>query len=118
MTRWLLPIMCLLYLVNPLSAMAAEEVVQAQQGDISLMQQFDDAEEIAPERAISEKRKHQILFFMGASLLLLLLLTGGLGLAMGIWEKDVFVWHMLSAGLTVTLAITHAVVSFVWFYPS
>jgi len=121
MKRWLLSVTCLLCLLNPLLAGAAEnteKVAQPQQGDISLMQQFDDEEPIAPERAISEKSKHQILFFMGASLLLLLLLTGGLGLAMGVWEKDVFMWHMLCAGLTVTLAITHAVVSFVWFYPN
>jgi|UPI00035E6474 hypothetical protein len=118
MMKYLLSIAFLLCLLNPLSAIAAEEVVQPQQGDISLMQQFDDEASVAPERAISEKRKHQILFLMGAGLLLLLLLTGGFGLAMGVWEKDVFVWHMLCAGLTITLAITHAVVSFVWFYPS
>jgi len=110
--------MWLLCFLNPLPAVAADQVTQPRQGDISLMQQFDDEETIAPEREISEKRKHQILFLMGAGLLLLLLATGSFGLAMGVWEKDVFVWHMLCAGLTVTLAITHAVVSFVWFYPS
>ncbi len=93
------------------------DVEQTKQDDISLMQQFDTGETIAPERAISEQRKHEILFLMGAALLLLLLTTGVLGVAMGVFEKDVFVWHMLSAGLTITLALVHAVVSFVWFYP-
>ena len=109
-----LAVLALCYLVGP--AIAAD-TAHDQQGDITLMQQFDTEEGVAAERAISDERKHEILFFMGAALLLLLLTTGGLGLAMGVFEKDVFVWHMLSAGLTITLALVHAVVSFVWFYP-
>ncbi len=101
-----------------ISGLAAEPVNgEAGQADVQLMQQFDTEEELAPERAISTQRKHEILFLMGAALLLLIFVTAGLGMAMALWEKDVFTWHMLSAGLTVTLAIVHAVVSFVWFYP-
>jgi len=83
-----------------------------------VMQQFNEDGEIAPERMIETKRKHQILFFMGASLLILILFAAGFGIAMGIFDKDVFVWHVLSAGLATTLAIAHGVVAFVWFYPS
>jgi len=73
---------------------------------------------VAPERAISTEKKHLILFWMGSALLILILLAAGFGIAMGIFDKDVFVWHVLSAGLATTLAIAHGVVAFVWFYPS
>ena len=83
-----------------------------------VLQQFNQGDEsVAPERAISVHRKHQVLFWMGGALLLLILLTAGFGIAMGIFDKDVFIWHMLCAGLATTLAIAHAVVAFVWFYP-
>ncbi len=109
-------IMFLLAITCTAPVLAAQPASQGQ-GDAALMEQFEQSNDVAPERAISTQRKHEILFLMGAGLLILLLLTAGLGLAMGIWEKDVFTWHMLFAGLTLTLAIVHAVVSFVWFYP-
>jgi len=83
-----------------------------------IMEQFNQDVEIAPERAISTERKHQVLFWMGGALLLLVLFAAGFGVAMGIFGKDVFIWHVLSAGLATTLAVAHAVVAFVWFYPS
>jgi len=83
-----------------------------------VMEQFQEDVVTAPERAISTNRKHQILFFMGAALLILILFAAGFGIAMGIFDKDVFVWHVLSAGLATTLAIAHGIVAFVWFYPS
>ena len=83
-----------------------------------VMEQFNQDEAVAPERAISTKNKHLILFWMGSTLLVLVLLAAGFGVAMGIFDKDVFVWHVLSAGLATTLAIAHGVVAFVWFYPS
>ncbi len=93
--------------VNLHDAPSAQVLQQFNQGDVI----------VAPERAISVQRKHQVLFWMGGTLLILILLTAGLGIAMGIFGKDVFVWHMLFAGLASTLAIAHAVVAFVWFYP-
>ena len=84
-----------------------------------VMDQFNqDGDLIAPERAISTQRKHEILFWMGGALLLLIGVAVSFGVAMGVFGKDVFVWHVLSAGLATTLAIAHAVVAFVWFYPS
>jgi hypothetical protein len=50
-------------------------------------------------------------------LLLFILIAVGLGVAMGVYGKQVFVWHMLFAGLSATLAIVHAIVGLVWFYP-
>lgn len=57
------------------------------------------------------------MFFLGVSLLILLLVTGALGIAMGIYGKQVFMLHMVSAGLTITLAFVHAIVGVIWFYP-
>jgi len=68
-------------------------------------------------KAISDKTKQRIMFLLGVSLLILVLITGGLGLAMGLYGKPVFVAHMVSAALSVTLAIVHAIVGLVWFYP-
>jgi hypothetical protein len=51
------------------------------------------------------------------TLLILILLTAAMGIRMGIYGKDVFVAHMVLAGLTVTLAIAHAIAAIVWFNP-
>jgi len=66
---------------------------------------------------VPDKRRHEVLFLMGISLLVLVLITAALGVSMGIFGKDVYVAHMLFAGLAVTLAIAHAIVAIVWFYP-
>lgn len=71
----------------------------------------------ADEERIATKRKHEILFYMGFLLLIGVLVTAGLGIAMGVYGKPVFLAHMVAAGLTVTLAIVHAVVAIVWFFP-
>lgn len=82
-----------------------------------IMQQFAGDDEVSPQRKISTKRKHQILFLMGISLLVLLLITGTLGVAMGAFGKDVYLPHMIFAGLSLTLAIVHAATSIAWFWP-
>jgi cytochrome b subunit of formate dehydrogenase len=68
-------------------------------------------------KSITDKDKQRIMFLMGVVLFTLVLITGGLGLAMGLYGKQVFVAHMLFAGLSVTMAIAHAIVGLVWFYP-
>jgi hypothetical protein len=50
-------------------------------------------------------------------LITLVLITGALGIAMGLYGKQVFVAHMVFAGLSISLAIVHAIVGLVWFYP-
>jgi len=112
--------LCFAMLIMPSAFAASASVGQENttQHASEVMEQFQEDVVIAPERAISTNRKHQILFFMGAALLLLILLAAGFGIAMGIFDKDVFVWHVLSAGLATTLAIAHGIVAFVWFYPS
>jgi len=71
----------------------------------------------AETAAATERTRRWVMFALGAPLLLLLLITAGLGIAMGIFGKQVYVAHMVFAGLCVTLAIVHAIVGLVWFRP-
>lgn len=68
-------------------------------------------------KSISDKDKQKVMFLLGVLLLTLVLITGGLGIAMGVYGKPYFVAHMVCAGLSITLAIAHAIVGLVWFYP-
>lgn len=88
------------------------------QRDLSAMQQFNalHQDEVGILK-VELKKKHEILFFMGIGLLIGLLLTVTFGLGMVLDGKPWFLWHMLSAGFSVTLAIAHAVTSIIWFYP-
>lgn len=69
------------------------------------------------DRPFTIQKKHLTMFLLGVPLLILLLITGALGIAMGIYGKQVFMLHMISAGLTITLAFVHAIVGVIWFYP-
>jgi len=66
---------------------------------------------------IGDQRKHTILFIMGVTLLVLIITTAYFGISMVLNGKQLFVPHMIAAGLTVTLAVAHAIVSMVWFFP-
>lgn len=89
-----------------------------EQNDSSVMQAFSSREVKNSEIiTIKDETKRLVMFFMGIPLLLLLATTVALGVAMVIYEKKVFVAHMICAGLSMTLAIAHAVVGIVWFYP-
>jgi len=68
-------------------------------------------------KSITENDKQRIMFMLGVVLIILVMITGGLGIALGIFGKRVFVAHMVFAGLSMTLAVAHAIVGFVWFYP-
>jgi len=116
--RCLLLMICFMLTIMSSSAFAATPEAAKMQHSAQVLEQFNGDDELAPERVIETKRKHQILFLMGGALLILILLAAGFGIAMGIFDKDVFIWHVLSAGLATTLAIAHGVVAFVWFYPS
>jgi len=111
-------LMMAFFLVSSPIYAASQEPLTPELHSSQVMEQFNQDEAVAPERAISTEKKHLILFWMGSALLILILLAAGFGIAMGIFDKDVFVWHVLSAGLATTLAIAHGVVAFVWFYPS
>ena len=83
-----------------------------------VMQGFVNKEHVVSEHVLIETRqKHQILFFMGITLLILIFATAGFGIAMAVFGKQVFVPHMICAGGTVFLAMAHAVTAIVWFFP-
>ena len=63
------------------------------------------------------REQHKILFYMGVLLLISILATAGFGVSMAMLGKEVFVPHMIFAGITVFLSIAHAVVAVVWFFP-
>ncbi len=122
MTRLLLPLMAFWMLVLPVPVGAAPAETAASQSVSSqsaeaVMQQFAGDDEVSPQRKIGTERKHQILFLMGISLLVLLLITGTLGIAMVAYGKDVFLPHMIFAGLSLTLAVVHSATAIAWFWP-
>ncbi|WP_297448215.1 hypothetical protein [Ferrovum sp.] len=90
---------------NP-NAVQVMEAFQKQQGD------KDDG--VTP---VDDHKKKIIMFIMGGPLILMVLVTGVLGIGMGIYGKPWFVPHMIMAGLTMTLALVHAIVGVAWFFP-
>lgn len=115
LTCWL--IVAVLFLVFVLPSARADD--NDQKGDSAkVMEAFDQqANQIKIDRPSTIQKKHLTMFWLGVPLLILLLITGALGIAMGIYGKQVFVLHMISAGLTITLAFAHAIVGVIWFYP-
>ena len=69
------------------------------------------------EKAKPLKEKQQIMFLLGVAVIVLVIITGGLGLAMGVFGKPVFVPHMVFAIFSIAMAIVHGIVGLVWFYP-
>lgn len=88
------------------------------QSNTQVMQAFTSQEPSESEIvSVDDQTKRVVMFVMGVPLLILLLATGALGIAMGVYGKQVFLAHMICAGLSMTLAMAHAVVGVVWFYP-
>ena len=88
------------------------------QQDLGAMQAFNDTH--ADEEGllkVKTKERHEILFIMGLALIITLVITVLFGLSMVLGGKQVFVWHMIFAGISVTLALAHAVTAIVWFSP-
>lgn len=109
--RWVCLALCL-FAGPSVSAIAPSSGEQVMQGFISA-----EAEKNRAPEAIVQKERHQVLFIMGVVLLIGIATTVGLGIAMAVYGKPVFVAHMISAGFSFTLAIIHAIVAIVWFYP-
>lgn len=82
-----------------------------------VLQSFENAAPAPPPVDAADVTRRWVMFGLGAPLLLLLLVTAGLGVAMGIYGKPVYLAHMICAGLSVTLAVVHAIVGIVWFRP-
>lgn len=111
--------LCLpIFMALPAPAVLAQE--QAERGDdaLEIMETFNqqllEGQEVYE---LTDEDKQTILFFMGIALLLLLIGTAYLGVSMVVFGKEVFVAHMICAGLTVTLGLAHAVAAVVWFFP-
>ena len=103
---------------EPVADNAGSEQSVKEQGDSSVMQSFVSREVVESDIvAIEDETKRLVMFFMGVPLLILLIATVALGVAMVIYGKQVFVAHMICAGLSLTLAMAHAVVGLVWFFP-
>ncbi len=95
---------------------SVEQKVEQQSSGV--LQAFENDRSAKSELvAIDVKTKHLVMFLMGVPLLLLITVTAALGVAMVVYGKRVFVPHMVCAGLSLTLALGHAVVGIVWFYP-
>ena len=91
---------------------------KVEQGSAGVIQAFSNDNSAKSDLVkIADKTKRLVMFFMGIPLLILIIVTVVLGVAMGIYGKQVFVPHMVCAGLSLTLALAHAVVGIVWFYP-
>lgn len=88
------------------------------ESEAQVIQKFTSQESIDSEIiTIDDQRKRQVMFAMGVPLLLFIIITVGLGIAMGVFGKDVYIAHMIFAGLSLTLALGHAIVGLVWFWP-
>ncbi len=86
---------------------------------VELLKQFDEQQNqrVKGASALSDQNKRVIMFSMSLPLFILLLITGGLGIATGVYRKKLYIPHMIFAGLTVTLALAHAIAGIVWFFP-
>ena len=95
----------------------AEETTPAGES-AQILQDFNKQHRDAEHaKSITDKTKQRVMFMLGVTLLTLVLITGALGLAMGLYGKQVFVAHMVFAALSVVMGLVHAVVGLVWFYP-
>jgi len=97
-------------------AMAATDPAPQNDG-AQVLQSFERAATGAAVPDAGDQTRRWVMFGLGAPLLLLLLATGALGIAMGVYGKQVYLPHMICAGLSITLAIVHAIVGIVWFRP-
>jgi len=109
----------LIVVFNPVSAAAAatSDAIQSDP-EQQVIQSFTSKKHVDSDQiTIPDAKKKLIMFFLGVPLLLLIIATVSLGIAMGVYGKQVYVAHMICAGLSLTLALAHAVVGLVWFYP-
>lgn len=105
--------------LSMLSALPAHAEDTSHEGESAqILQAFNKQHRDAEHaKAVTDKDKQRIMFILGVTLITLVLITGGLGIAMGLYGKSVFVPHMIFAGLSMTLALVHAIAGLVWFYP-
>jgi len=114
-------LMCVMGMIFGLGVIMTKSAVAAEQAtggeSARVMAQFAQGDDTGAVVKIADKTKQIVMFSMGIALLLFVLATAYFGVSMVIFGKQVFVRHMVCAGLSVTLAIAHAVVALVWFFP-
>lgn len=116
----LLLLAALAFFVSPAMAEGNSASTSTMQTDPEqqVIQSFTSKKHVdSDEIKIPDEKKKLIMFFLGVPLLLLIIATVTLGVAMGVYGKQVYIAHMICAGLSLTLALAHAVVGLVWFYP-
>jgi|GEM_PF-1469498 len=124
-TVTLMPMTILCFSMLPQIVLASDQDIDKQSAESTqkssetqVIQAFTSQEDIESDIIkIDDQRKRQIMFAMGVPLLLFIFITVGLGIAMGVFGKDVYIAHMIFAGLSLTLALGHAIVGVVWFWP-
>jgi hypothetical protein len=106
-------------LVLACAAMAPARAADApaESDSMRVLQAFENKPQPAVPADAAEQTRRWVMFGLGAPLLALLLATAALGIAMGVYGKPVYLAHMICAGLSVTLAVVHAIVGLVWFRP-
>jgi hypothetical protein len=115
--RWLMPLWLILSFAVPLSAHADTSAKPSDSVQVMEAFQSDQRDQDGANRALTDKDKRRVLFMLGIPLLICLLITAGLGIAMGVYGKPVFKAHMIFAGAALSLAGAHVVAALVWFYP-
>jgi hypothetical protein len=109
---WVMALLCLAcwpaaHAAEPAPASSGAQVLQA----------FEQQPQTGAAADATDRFRREVMFALGVPLLLMLLTTGALGIAVGVYGKPLYALHMLCAGLSVTLAVVHAIVGLVWFYP-
>jgi len=100
-----------------LSAPALMHQAHAAESNLQIVESFNHGDKVQNPNDPDTKRKQEIMFIMGIPLLIMLIGTAVLGIAMGVFGKKVFVAHMVLASLSLCLAVAHAIVGLVWFFP-
>jgi len=107
-----------LFLMGLVPAVMSAPASDAVESQSEVIGAFTGIDEVAQDVQDAENEfRHKLLFAMGATLLIFVFATAYFGLAMGLFGKQVFVPHMICAGITVFLAMAHSVVAVVWFFP-
>ncbi len=116
---WLKYVFALIFLISLPAAGICAAGGSPEINGVQVLEAFDKSQlqKVDSAANIDDKKKHFIMFLLGIPLLLLLLTTGAVGIAMGLFGKPLFLVHMILAGLTMTLALVHVIVGLVWFYP-
>ena len=108
--------LALLIALSPCTNALAADNAPGGDSSAQVLQAFEQ-QAPAPRDDATDRMRRKVMFAIGVPLLILILITGSLGIAVGVFGKQLYLLHMLCAGLTVTLAVVHAIIGIVWFFP-